>query len=332
MTENEKRVTLRRHARFRNHNTTHNKTMYETTNKLPYLHLYCSDWQTDARLQLCSLAARGLWIELLFLMHDGENYGHLQMNGEAMPTALIAKLVRSTNEEVELLIQELEQAKVFSRDEDGVIYSRRLLRDLNKRQTNQRNGKRGGNPFLKRRENATQRDANATDFDANATQCDSDLDANATEHAQENDAQVIDIQEKHSSRLTGKRIRSVNRKRDNDNDNDIDNDIEVKNKHAFSFDSFWTLYDKKVDRIKCKQKFDRLTANERNQIEIHLPKYIQATTDKKFRKNPLTYLAGQCWQDEIIQHTTQQQHEHATSNKQKDRTLSVDAWVNFATR
>ena len=76
-----------------------------------------------------------------------------------------------------------------------------------------------------------------------------------------------------------------------------------KNKHKensiYSFDDFWNLYNKKVDTKKCKDKFEKLSDKELKQIKSSLPDYIASTPDVQFRKNPLTYLNGKCWMDEI---------------------------------
>lgn len=68
---------------------------------------------------------------------------------------------------------------------------------------------------------------------------------------------------------------------------------------CFSFDEFWNTYGKKVDTKKCKDKFDKLTEKEKEQIKSTINDYINSTPDVQYRKNPLTYLNGKCWMDEI---------------------------------
>lgn len=67
------------------------------------------------------------------------------------------------------------------------------------------------------------------------------------------------------------------------------------------FREFWDLYDKKVDRAKCERKWKRITEKQKNKIFEVLPNYIKQTPDKQYRKNPHTWLNGQCWEDEDIQ-------------------------------
>lgn len=67
------------------------------------------------------------------------------------------------------------------------------------------------------------------------------------------------------------------------------------------FQNFWDLYDKKVgDKEKIKSKFISLKPDEKKKIFEHLPNYIMSTPDKKFRKDPATYLNNKSWNDEII--------------------------------
>src|SRR5690606_7390963 len=97
---------------------------------------------------MCSLAARGLWIEMLALMHEANPCGHLLVNGIAPNAQQLSVLVGSPAD-VSDLIGELESVDVFSRTDSGVIYSRRMTRDEVKSEEAKANGARGGNPTLK---------------------------------------------------------------------------------------------------------------------------------------------------------------------------------------
>lgn len=63
------------------------------------------------------------------------------------------------------------------------------------------------------------------------------------------------------------------------------------------FSKFWSLYNKKVDSRKCKDKFIKLSKSDIEKIIEVLPSYIYSTPDIQFRKNPLTWLNGKCWED-----------------------------------
>jgi hypothetical protein len=62
---------------------------------------------------------------------------------------------------------------------------------------------------------------------------------------------------------------------------------------------FWDMYGKKADKAICMNKWEKLSLKEKKQILLHVPKYVKATPDIKFRKNPSTYLNQKTWLDEI---------------------------------
>lgn len=107
-----------------------------------------SDWRADPALRVCSLAARGLWVEMLCIMHEAEPRGYLKIKDNNVTEAQLAALTGCSIDEIGTLISELETMGVFSRDREGCIYSRRILRDEKKSKTARKNGKSGGNPRL----------------------------------------------------------------------------------------------------------------------------------------------------------------------------------------
>lgn len=116
--------------------------------KRPAFQFYPADWRKDPALSACSLAARGLWIELMCIAHEGGTYGFLSINGKAMAPAQIARMVGESPAAVVKLVAELEDAGVFSRDEQGCIYSRRMVKDEHVRNVRADAGRLGGNPNL----------------------------------------------------------------------------------------------------------------------------------------------------------------------------------------
>lgn len=65
------------------------------------------------------------------------------------------------------------------------------------------------------------------------------------------------------------------------------------------FDDFWNMYDKKDGAAKCKSKWNKLKEHEKDSIFRSLPSYVISTPDKQYRKNPLTWLNGEHWNDDI---------------------------------
>jgi hypothetical protein len=66
------------------------------------------------------------------------------------------------------------------------------------------------------------------------------------------------------------------------------------------FEYWWDIYDKKRGKEKCMKKWEKLSVNERKACISATPAYVTSTPDKAYRKDPLTYLNGKCWNDEII--------------------------------
>lgn len=99
------------------------------TLKRPAFQFYPADWRKDLALRTCSIGARGLWVELMATMHEGTPYGHLALDGEPLSDEEAASLAGIAVKEYTRLLAELERRKVFSRNEAGVIYSRRMVRD-----------------------------------------------------------------------------------------------------------------------------------------------------------------------------------------------------------
>lgn len=70
--------------------------------------------------------------------------------------------------------------------------------------------------------------------------------------------------------------------------------------NSVPFSEFWNLYDKKEGRAVVERKWKQIKPDEQQRIIDHVPKYIGATPDKKFRKLPITYLNQKTWLDEDL--------------------------------
>ena len=82
------------------------------------------------------------------IAHESEEYGVLSINGKAMTTHQISRMVGESPAAVARLLVELEDAGVFSRDEKGAIFSRRMVKDEIIRNVRAEAGRLGGNPNL----------------------------------------------------------------------------------------------------------------------------------------------------------------------------------------
>lgn len=119
--------------------------------KLPRIELYPGDWLRDS-VSGCSLAAQGLWLRMMFLAHDSERYGYLEVNGSPMQPEFIARRCGANDTaQYEFLLSELSAAGVPSVSESGVLYSRRMVRDANLREVRAKAGRKGGKQTAKQK-------------------------------------------------------------------------------------------------------------------------------------------------------------------------------------
>lgn len=95
----------------------------------PWMKFYPRDWRGDQALRAVSIAARGLWMECLCIMHEAKPYGHLMLNGEPVEDHVLARMAGVSVDEVSALMAELRQAGVLSVTGRGVIFSRRMTKD-----------------------------------------------------------------------------------------------------------------------------------------------------------------------------------------------------------
>jgi hypothetical protein len=94
----------------------------------PSTRFYWKDWMNEAGLRLCSAAARGLWMDMLCIAAAATRKGYVEVESKACTVADLAKLANSPASSVRRWLAELEAHGVFSRDEDGTIFNRRMRR------------------------------------------------------------------------------------------------------------------------------------------------------------------------------------------------------------
>ncbi len=124
--------------------------------KLPAFQFYPADWLNDIKLQSCSLAAQGLLINMMCLMHQSEKYGYLLVNGANPPLKVLLKLLRFAPDKPQKRFQkwlkELTDYGVLQVTDGGVYYCKRMVKDQDIRDKRKAAGKLGGNPNLVKQE------------------------------------------------------------------------------------------------------------------------------------------------------------------------------------
>lgn len=100
----------------------------EFSGKQPGFYFYPLDWMRD--LRACSLRTRGLWVDCLCHMHFAARRGYLEHpNGAAITVDDLARMEGCTVREIKSALAELERFGIFSTDENGVIFNRRMVHD-----------------------------------------------------------------------------------------------------------------------------------------------------------------------------------------------------------
>lgn len=116
----------------------------------PWMKFYPADWRADPALRSCEPISRYVWLEMIGLMHEAEPYGHLLVNGAKLSDERLARLIDVPLKTLRGALRDLAAHGVYSQTDDGVIFSRRMVRDDLKARKLRENGEKGGNPGLKK--------------------------------------------------------------------------------------------------------------------------------------------------------------------------------------
>jgi hypothetical protein len=90
-----------------------------------------------------------VWIDCISIMMEADPYGHLCINSAPAKPEQIAALTCTPVKVVKKALVELLENGVASQTPEGVIYSRRLVRDRQKQEQARSFGHQGGNPKLR---------------------------------------------------------------------------------------------------------------------------------------------------------------------------------------
>lgn len=247
--------------------------------KLPSFQFYPGDWLRD-NISGCSLAAQGLWLRMMILMHDSERYGYLSMNGAPIPPGFVSrKCGCDTLEQYTTLLAELDEAGIPSRTSEGIIYSRRMVRDARERERKNRN-------------KADQRSREkGVSGDGDVTACvTSDVTSDVTTHV--TGGVTDESPRSSSSSSSSKRTKTKSARAGADGE-------------KTDFDHFWSAYPRKVAKGQALKAWEKL-----NGQRPPLPVILGAIAAMKaghdwsrdpmgsFVKHPATWLNALGWEDE----------------------------------
>ena len=113
--------------------------------KMPAFQFYPADWRKDLAVQSLTYHDRGIWFEILCLMHESEERGVLLLNGLPMPIEILA---RNLGVDVETLKKTeetlLKYGVIRSREKDFALYNSRMVKDEKVLQMRRTAGQLGG--------------------------------------------------------------------------------------------------------------------------------------------------------------------------------------------
>ena len=124
-----------------------------TEKKKPWLKWYPSDWRAEPRLRLCTRAARCLWLDMLGLMHESTLIGYLLVNGKKPTPQQLAQILGDDIQDLSRWLDELNAAGVYSETDDGIVYSRRMVRDNERAEKGRKDVEKRWGPKRKVKEN-----------------------------------------------------------------------------------------------------------------------------------------------------------------------------------
>ncbi len=112
---------------------------------LPAIQFYVGDWRKDPGIQALDYEARGVWLEILCLMHESEDRGKLLLNGNPMADGALARILGIPEAHCKQIVSKIEAYGVASRDgESGALINRRMVREQKLTDIRSEAGRKGG--------------------------------------------------------------------------------------------------------------------------------------------------------------------------------------------
>lgn len=115
--------------------------------KIPAFQFYPADWRKDIGVQSLTYHDRGVWFEILCLMHESEQRGRLLLNGKPMPNDVLTRILGLDKQKLDQALERILSAGVADII-SGVLTNRRMVRDEHIRKVRRESGILGGNPAL----------------------------------------------------------------------------------------------------------------------------------------------------------------------------------------
>jgi len=113
----------------------------------PWLKFYAADWLSSPELRACTLAEKGLLIDLMCIAHRHEPYGYFT-DGTDESLSIVAQMVRIRLPRLVQMVYKLRTKGRVSASDGGQLYIKRMVADHDYSLQQSDFGRKGGNKAL----------------------------------------------------------------------------------------------------------------------------------------------------------------------------------------
>lgn len=107
-------------------------------------------WISNRKIQALSYEARGIMVEIMLMMMEGDPYGTLKIDGQQYDLEILSKMLKlSEDKTTEILDELMNVGKDIQINAQGLVYSREMQKEMAIHNTRKAIGSMGGNPHLK---------------------------------------------------------------------------------------------------------------------------------------------------------------------------------------
>ena len=235
-----------------------------------YYMYHLSDFNNATRH--LSRLERSIYRDLLDMYYEKES----AIDGTDMPTLERRLIVRSTEEQA-ALVSVLNE---FFENQGGFYFNNRCESEIKKYQDKLETAIKAGKASAEARRKKARKKQR--------------LEPDDTSSIAELNVRSTDVKQTLNDGATNQEPLTINQEPLTNSNDDVKKALNIP------FDVFWKTYAKSVAKDKCEAKWISLSNKVRGDIMQHLPAYVASTPVKKFRKDPMTYLNGKGWLDDII--------------------------------
>ena len=235
-----------------------------------YYMYHLSDFNNATRH--LSRLERSIYRDLLDMYYEKES----AIDGTDMPTLERRLIVRSTEEQA-ALVSVLNE---FFENQGGFYFNNRCESEIKKYQDKLETAIKAGKASAEARRKKARKKQR--------------LEPDDTSSIAELNVRSTDVKQTLNDGATNQEPRTINQEPLTNSNDDGEKALNIP------FDVFWKTYAKSAAKDKCEVKWKTLSNKVREEIMQHLPAYVASKPVKKFRKDPMTYLNGKGWLDDII--------------------------------